>query len=158
MDGSVLSSARQRVKSHRDQIYQDYMVGVDPWLGHDKLEHVVACFAITIMIHMACAHVNPYSIRMLYAMGGGALAGIAKEVGDAVRAWPWCRARRCSASGRDLVADVVGILAALVGIGLFSCCAHLGRMGRGYKTVPRALAEDDLAEQGASRNRKDAHA
>ena len=43
---------------------------------------------------------------LVLSAGSGALAGIAKEFGDAWGLWPFCP---CQASGRDLAADAAGV-------------------------------------------------
>ena len=86
----------------------------DPWLGNDKLYHLLACAAITLATFSALYAVprlrRRARPRVALSALSGAGAGVAKEIGDSVNLWPFCP---CGASGRDLVADGVGVAAAL---------------------------------------------
>jgi hypothetical protein len=105
----------------------------DPWLGHDKMLHVLACFAIVLLSGalLACCAQPPCSAalparllarllgdlrcrrrRLCFALTSGAVVGAAKEAGDAAGVWPWCGRPGCSASWRDGAADAAGLLAA----------------------------------------------
>ena len=105
----------------------------DQWLGHDKLLHFVACFSIVLLSGalLACNAQPPCSTalparllarllgdlrcrrrRLCLALASGAVAGAAKEAGDAADIWPWCGRPGCSASWRDGAADAAGLLAA----------------------------------------------
>lgn len=98
----------------------------DPWLGTDKLYHLVACFLITAAAYSSllllrrlsgcrrrwpCSHCSSSRALLLLAIGSGTAAGVAKEAGDAIGLWPFCP---CLASIRDLVADAAGVVLAAI--------------------------------------------
>ena len=144
---TYFATARERVKEHRERIYAQYSVGVDPWLARDKLEHLVVCWLITIVVYVACAQVRrrpSFPLRLLLAVGASSLVGVAKEVGDAAGMWPWCPP--CSASRRDLVADGLGAALGVVLIVCVTCCKFIGYLAVGYRTVAPAAPASPPAE------------
>jgi uncharacterized protein YfiM (DUF2279 family) len=78
---------------------------VDPWLGSDKFRHFLLSYAVTAFTF---ASLRSGGLRGDDALAGGmaaaAVAGLGKEVHD--------RRRGGLFSGRDLVADGVGIMTA----------------------------------------------
>lgn len=83
----------------------------DPWLGVDKLLHCVGCGAITCCTYCAVGLLRALRgrrrTRLALGCTAGTAAGVAKEIGDSVQAWPFCP---CGASPRDLAADVLGVM------------------------------------------------
>jgi uncharacterized protein YfiM (DUF2279 family) len=77
----------------------------DPWLGSDKFRHFLLSYAVTAFTF---ASLRSGGLRANDALAGGmtaaAMAGLGKEVHD--------RRRGGLFSGRDLVADGVGIMTA----------------------------------------------
>ena len=110
----------------------------DEWLGKDKLWHFLWCFALTILFYMVllalhhwnvlqryccdcgggrsnncqqASHRHPNNVQwiMLFVAGGlGLMVGGIKEVGDALDLWPYICP--CHASGKDFLADLIGVL------------------------------------------------
>eukprot|EP01043_Picozoa_sp_COSAG02_P014758 COSAG02_NODE_614_length_19515_cov_6.651937_13_plen_132_part_00 len=87
----------------------------DPWLGADKWYHCLACGTITCCTYCVVGlwKVLRGRRRTRLALGctAGTVAGVAKEIGDSVQAWPFCP---CGSSARDLVADMLGVVIGLL--------------------------------------------
>ncbi|KAH1207297.1 hypothetical protein GmHk_15G042440 [Glycine max] len=88
----------------------------DPWLGMDKLYHVLMCFSLTFLFY-ALASLTPYPYRR-YAISIGSvlslLAGAAKEAADHLGYF-----RSSGASLRDALADILGVCIASFALSLF---------------------------------------
>lgn len=88
---------------------------------NDKVLHFLVSFAITIVLFVISGCIfaswSPRK-RLLFAGICTFLLGLVKEIGDGwLWEWPWCP---CSPEGKDLLANLLGILLALVGM------VHLG--------------------------------
>lgn len=88
----------------------------DPWLGMDKLYHVLMCFSLTFLFY-ALASLTPYpyrrytiSIRSVLSL----LAGAAKEAADHLGYF-----RSSGAFLRDALADILGVYIASFALSLF---------------------------------------
>lgn len=61
-------------------------VGEDNWFAIDKLQHLVACAAISGIFYLICKRNPAYArYRFHIAFLSGVLAGAAKEFGDALK-------------------------------------------------------------------------
>ncbi|KAL0922048.1 hypothetical protein M5K25_006008 [Dendrobium thyrsiflorum] len=85
----------------------------DPWLAADKLEHLIACFFITVLVAtLARRSHRSFIRRRSVALGSvtALAAGAAKEAGDEIGLW-----KSAGGSVRDATADALGVaLAAAV--------------------------------------------
>ncbi|KAK8966929.1 hypothetical protein KSP40_PGU012063 [Platanthera guangdongensis] len=85
----------------------------DPWLAVDKLEHVIACFFISVFVAaLARRSKRPFIRQRSVLLGSLAAlaAGSAKETCDDIGLW-----NSAGGSFRDAVADALGVaLAAAV--------------------------------------------
>ena len=84
---------------------------------NDKVVHCLASGAIALVIFAAsgCAFAA-WSLRKRLVVAGIStfLTGLFKELGDGwLWQWPWCP---CSADGKDLLANLLGIVLALFGV------------------------------------------
>ena len=112
----------------------------DPWFGLDKLEHLlVSCFltlagslffkyAPTSFWRIVTVGAPKYPLRVAAFLT--AVLGALKEAGDEINIWIWCPP--CSASGKDFLADVVGIV---IGSALY--CAFLLGLERRRRAYAR---------------------
>jgi uncharacterized protein YfiM (DUF2279 family) len=76
----------------------------DAWIGEDKFRHFWASYAVTSFgFAAAVAAEQDRDTALKIGIGGGAVAGVAKELYDR---------RRTFFSVRDLIADALGITAA----------------------------------------------
>ena len=136
------AAARQLLGTHQDHRGAALPTTADPWLAPDKLYHFLACATISLLIYgllpwagrcvpgwvgRCVARPRP---RLGLSLAAGAVAGLAKEAGDARNTWPFCP---CSASARDLVADGAGVVAAAALLGL---CQIIRRIRTSYATRP----------------------
>jgi len=110
----------------------------DEWLGEDKLWHFLWCFALTILFYVVLlalhhwnilqrcccycycdggrsncqqtshTHPNVQWIILFVAGGLSLMVGGIKELGDALDIWPYICP--CHASGKDFLADLIGVL------------------------------------------------
>jgi len=134
----------------------------DEWLGQDKLYHFAVCLLIPLgtyaalqlsaLLHAAdacggtgCCGASAAAaasaaarprLALALSLGSGVLAGLAKEAGDAL-----CVPRCGDASGKDLVADALGVLLAS---GVLGCRQARARVagGGGYDEVGAAGVSD----------------
>nr|XP_009406584.1 PREDICTED: uncharacterized protein LOC103989464 [Musa acuminata subsp. malaccensis] len=84
----------------------------DDWLAADKLEHLLACFAIAILVAaLAGRSRHAFLRRRSVALGSIAalVAGAGKEAGDEIGLW-----HSAGASSKDAAADLLGVLLAAV--------------------------------------------
>ncbi|KAJ8484338.1 hypothetical protein OPV22_016824 [Ensete ventricosum] len=84
----------------------------DDWLAADKLDHLLACFCIAILVAaLAGRSRHAFLRRRSVALGSIAalVAGAGKEAGDEIGLW-----RSAGASSKDAAADVLGVLPAAV--------------------------------------------
>jgi hypothetical protein len=84
---------------------------------NDKVIHFLASCAIALALFFAsgCAFAA-WSLRKRLVFAGIStfLIGLFKELGDGwLWQWPWCP---CSADGKDLLANILGIIVALFGV------------------------------------------
>ena len=126
---------------------------LDPWLGSDKLYHCLACAAITCCTYYV---VGLWKVlrgrrrpRLALGCSVGTVAGIAKEIGDSVQAWPFCP---CGASARDLVADMLGVaMGVLLILTVQMCCGRLDGSNVGGADVnSKDQPVDELAGRRAA--------
>ncbi|WOK92130.1 hypothetical protein Cni_G00821 [Canna indica] len=103
----------------------------DEWLAADKLEHLLACFSITLLVAALSGRSRHAFLRRRSAALGSLTAlaaGTAKEVGDEIGIW-----RSAGASAKDAFADVLGVLLA----------ALLLAVSRRLRPSPRPKVEMD---------------
>ncbi|KAH0465495.1 hypothetical protein IEQ34_005598 [Dendrobium chrysotoxum] len=85
----------------------------DPWLAVDKLEHLIACFFISVLVAtLARRSHRSFIRRRSVALGSvtALAAGAAKEAADEIGLW-----KSAGGSVRDAAADALGVaLAAAV--------------------------------------------
>lgn len=86
----------------------------DPWLGMDKLYHLLISFFLTFLFY-AFASLTPFrrhaiSIGSIFSL----LAGAAKEAADHLGYF-----RSSGASLRDALADILGVFIASLALSLF---------------------------------------
>ncbi|XP_076888810.1 uncharacterized protein LOC143539355 [Bidens hawaiensis] len=90
----------------------------DDWLAHDKLQHFVLCFFITIIISFIASHTK-HSLLRRHSISIGCIlsltAGAAKEIADELGFF-----NSAGASVKDAVADVTGALFAVVVISVWN--------------------------------------
>ncbi|XP_019711283.1 uncharacterized protein [Elaeis guineensis] len=89
----------------------------DEWLAADKLQHLLACFLITVLVAvLAVRSRHPFLRRRSTALGSlfSLFAGAAKEAGDEIGLWS-----SAGASVKDAAADLVGILIASLSLALY---------------------------------------
>jgi hypothetical protein len=84
---------------------------------NDKIVHCLVSGAIALVVFVAfgCAFAA-WSLRKRLVVAGisAFLIGLFKELGDGwLWQWPWCP---CSADGKDLLANLLGIIVALFGV------------------------------------------
>ena len=101
-------------------------MSTDPWFGADKLYHALACATITCCTYCSVGLWKSLRgrrrTRLALGCMAGIAAGIAKEVGDSIQAWPFCP---CGASVRDLIADIVGVVVGvLLVLSVQLCCGR----------------------------------
>ncbi|XP_027343462.1 uncharacterized protein LOC113856040 [Abrus precatorius] len=91
----------------------------DPWLGIDKLYHLLMCLCLTLVFY-ALASFTPYR-RHAISIGSLAslLAGAAKEAADHLGYF-----RSSGASLKDALADILGVLIASFALSLFRSQPH----------------------------------
>jgi len=120
----------------------------DPWLGADKAQHCLACATITCCVYcvVGLCHALRGRHRTRLALGciAGTVAGIAKEIGDSVQAWPFCP---CGASSSVLVADMLGVvIGVLLILSVRLCCpCRDGSPVTGVDENAKSHPADDLA-------------
>mmetsp|Transcript_14362 Transcript_14362/g.23711 ORF Transcript_14362/g.23711 Transcript_14362/m.23711 type:complete len:133 (-) Transcript_14362:32-430(-) len=84
---------------------------------NDKVLHFLVSFILTIVIFFPSGYLISSSVRKRLVFAGfiAFTIGLVKELGDGwLWEWPWCPP--CSADIRDLFANVIGIVLALLGI------------------------------------------
>jgi hypothetical protein len=86
----------------------------------DKVWHGLTCFAITliafaVLTSTVCIRDRlTFTTRLVWASIFSLTIGVAKEVSDVFYdAAPWCRPS-CDADFRDIIADIGGIVAAII--------------------------------------------
>ncbi|KAL7222413.1 hypothetical protein ACSBR1_024164 [Camellia fascicularis] len=88
----------------------------DEWLAPDKLQHILFCFSITIIFSLL-ASLTRYSFLRRRTIWFGSIvslsAGAAKEVADELGFF-----KSAGASAKDAVADLLGILLAVLVLSL----------------------------------------
>ena len=84
---------------------------------NDKVVHFLASCAIALVLFFASGYAfAAWSLRKRLVFAGIStfLIGLFKELGDGwLWQWPWCP---CSADGKDLLANLLGIVVALSGV------------------------------------------
>ncbi|XP_045807013.1 uncharacterized protein LOC123899826 [Trifolium pratense] len=90
----------------------------DPWLGADKLYHMIMCFSITLLFYfLSSLNSNPFLLRrhaISIASLISLLAGAAKEAADHLGFF-----RSSGASFRDAIADIIGVFIASFALYIF---------------------------------------
>ncbi|KAH0466107.1 hypothetical protein IEQ34_006210 [Dendrobium chrysotoxum] len=79
----------------------------DPWLTVDKLEHLIACFFISVLVAtLARRSRHSFICRRSVALGSvtALAAGAAKEASDEISLW-----KSAGGSVRDAAADALGV-------------------------------------------------
>lgn len=88
------------------------LTGTDDWLARDKIYHVIFCFSINVVVSLLASH-SPYSfLRRRFIFLGSVIslaAGAAKEIADHFGFF-----QSAGASSRDVVADIIGVILAVV--------------------------------------------
>ncbi|KAM6586018.1 hypothetical protein CsatB_013020 [Cannabis sativa] len=110
----------------------------DPWLGRDKLYHVLFCFSLTLLFS-TLANLTRYPFLRRHSIWIGSIAslfaGAAKEVADELGFF-----RSAGASSRDAVADILGVLIGGFVLSLVKRCSrpnynHVTDQNRGISLV-----------------------
>ncbi|CAJ2661450.1 unnamed protein product [Trifolium pratense] len=89
----------------------------DPWLGADKLYHMIMCFSITLLFYfLSSLTSNPFLRRYAISIASliSLLAGAAKEAADHLGFF-----RSSGASFRDAIADIIGVFIASFALYIF---------------------------------------
>jgi uncharacterized membrane protein YjdF len=109
----------------------------------DKVEHFFASLLIVVVVYAAL-----WRHRTCRRLGAGLLVGaffgLAKEAADATSLWPWCPP--CMADGDDMLADGLGLLAAVLLLGSWICSSAVVRYSMGYRIVGFAPAQAESVE------------
>lgn len=86
----------------------------DPWFAADKLEHLLACFAVTLQCTYLASRVRRLSgWKATLGAAAGLLLGSVKEAADYLQVWS------NKASIRDAVADGAGVVLAICFVQMF---------------------------------------
>ncbi|XP_042447445.1 uncharacterized protein LOC122034100 [Zingiber officinale] len=112
------------------------MEGGDEWLAADKLEHLLACFVITLLVANLSGRSRHAFVRRRSAALGSLVAlaaGTAKEVADEIGIW-----RSAGASAKDAAADVLGVLLAAMLLAVF------GRLRSSSRREVEMIGDDSL--------------
>mgnify|MGYP003686155667 CR=1 FL=1 len=128
-------------RSHRERIYSTYQLQE---LAHerDKVEHFLASVVIVIFVY-AVMWRRHAGLRLVAGTLVAAFLGCMKEAGDSLSLWPWCPP--CAADAEDLIADGLGVLAAVILLLSWNLCAVALRRSTGYRTL-RSPPDGELAE------------
>ncbi|KAJ0693092.1 hypothetical protein HanPI659440_Chr15g0593251 [Helianthus annuus] len=110
----------------------------DDWLAHDKLQYFILCFTITIIVSFLASRTRYFLLRRRSISIGCVLsltAGAAKEFADELGFF-----KSAGGSVKDAVADIIGVLVAVIALNLWnSFCFHDRSVQleqtRGYETV-----------------------
>ncbi|KAK7325290.1 hypothetical protein VNO77_29450 [Canavalia gladiata] len=86
----------------------------DPWLGIDKLYHILMCFCLTLLFYVLFSFTPYRRYAISIASLASLLAGAAKEAADHLGYF-----RSSGASFKDAVADLLGVLIASFALSLF---------------------------------------
>ncbi|KAJ4754360.1 hypothetical protein LUZ62_088765 [Rhynchospora pubera] len=101
----------------------------DEWWALDKAQHLLACLLITLLVAaLAGRSRHAFLRRRSAAIGSVAslFAGAAKEAGDEIGLW-----RSAGGSAKDAVADLLGVVLALIVIDLWRRWVRSTRRRRG---------------------------
>ncbi|KAG0499976.1 hypothetical protein HPP92_000048 [Vanilla planifolia] len=108
----------------------------EPWLGIDKVEHLLACMLITILVSVLVRRSRrPFLRRWSVAIGSIAslVVGAAKEAADEIGIW-----KSSGASLRDAAADALGVVLAAA---ILALAGRILSYGHGRYGLDRKLKE-----------------
>ncbi|KAI3785979.1 hypothetical protein L1987_45105 [Smallanthus sonchifolius] len=90
----------------------------DDWLAHDKLQHFLLCFSITITVSFLASRTR-YSPLRRHSISVGCIvsltAGAAKEFADELGFF-----KSSGASAKDAVADIVGVFVSVLALSIWN--------------------------------------
>ncbi|KAL8230419.1 hypothetical protein R6Q57_000197 [Mikania cordata] len=110
----------------------------DDWLAHDKLQHFLLCFSITIIVSFLASRTR-YAILRRHSISVGCIlsltAGAAKEFADELGFF-----KSAGASAKDAVADIIGVFVAVLALSVWNSFCFRDKYSqleqiRGYEIV-----------------------
>lgn len=93
------------------------LTGTDDWLARDKIYHVIFCLSINVVVSLLFSHSRSSFLRRRFIFLGSLLslaAGVAKELADQLGFF-----HSAGASSRDIVADILGVILAVIVLTVF---------------------------------------